>query len=228
MLPKLTHLAQDDTHRLIPSRYLDDGESVLSRLGLPPAQMKDLFQLDDATNDRLLGESNQLHEITVHELVFGVPHYHIVNAAFAHSRPKGTRFMGPGRGVWYAGFVLKTAQEEVAFHYAQWLKEVNWREEEIVTYRDYVADFEGEFHDLRNDPRFKKCLDPDDYRASQHLGRRLLDAGSVGIVYPSVRHHGGTCVGCFRPAMVTNVRQGTLVTFTFADPNRAPKIRVSK
>lgn len=228
MRPKITQLAQDDTHRLIPTRYLDEGESVLSRLGLPPAQMKDLFHLDDATNDRLEGEANGLHDITVHELVFGVPHYHIVNAAFTHARPTGTRFMGPERGVWYAGFALKTAQAEVAFHYAQWLKEVNWQEEETVSYRDYVADFHGQFHDLRNDARFKKCLDPDDYRASQRLGRQLLDAGSAGLVYPSVRHHGGTCVGCFRPAMVTNVRQGALVSFTFANPVSPPKVRVSR
>ena len=228
MRPKVTHLEQDDTHRLIPVRYVEDGDTVLARLGLPPAQMENLFRLDDATNDRLAGEANLLPEITVHELVFGIPHYHIVNAAFTHSRPKGSRFMGPGRGVWYAGFALKTAQVEVGFHYAQWLREVNWREEEIVTYRAYAADFHGEFHDLRDDSRFKKCLDPDDYRASQRLGRQLLDAGSAGVVYPSVRHSGGTCIACFRPAMVSNVRQGALVIFTFANPDHPPRVRVSR
>ena len=228
MLPKQTQLTQDDTHRLIPSRYADEGASVLERLGLPPAQMKNLFQLDDATNERLLGEANELPGITVHELVFGVPHYHIVNAAFTHSRPKGSRFMGPERGVWYAGFALKTAQAEVAFHYAQWLREVNWREEETVTYRDYIADFHGEFHDLREHSRFQKYLDPSDYGASQRLGRKLLDAGSSGIVYPSVRHEGGTCLACLRPAMVTNVRQGSPVSFTFSDPDHPPRIRISR
>ena len=227
MLPQKTQLAQQDTHRLIPCRYVDEGASVLERLGLPPAQMKHLFQLDDATNERLLGEANELPGITVHELVFGVPHYHIVNAAFTHSRPKGSRFMGPERGVWYAGFTLKTAQSEVAFHYAQWLKEVNWQEE-TVTYCDYIADFYGLFHDLRDDVRFQKCLDPNDYHSSQRLGRQLLDAGSSGMVYPSVRHQGGTCLACFRPAMVTNVRGGSLVTFTFSDPDHPPKIRVHR
>jgi|SRR5262252_728036 len=228
MLPKQTQLAQDDTHRLIPSRYAHEGASVLERLGLPPAQMKNLFQLDDATNERLLGEANELPGITVHELVFGVAHYHIVNAAFTHARPKGSRFMGPERGVWYAGFALKTAQAEVAFHYAQWLREVNWREEETVTYRDYIADFHGEFHDLRDRSRFQKYLDPNDYAASQRLGRKLLDAGSSGIVFPSVRHEGGTCLACFRPAMVTNVRQGSPVSFTFSNPDQPPKIRISR
>ena len=70
MLPKTTLVSQDDTHRLIPNKFCseNEGESVLSRLGLPPAQMEHLFQLDDATNSRLAGEANLLPGITVHEL----------------------------------------------------------------------------------------------------------------------------------------------------------------
>jgi len=234
MLPKTTPISQDDTHRLIPNRFYEEGESVLSRLGLPPAQMEYLFQLDDATNTRLAGEANLLPGITVHELVFGVPHYHIINAAFTHARPGGSRFSGEDRGVWYAGFSLKTAQAEVAFHYAEGLREVNWKEEETVAYREYLADFRAEVHDLRNkdledqrgDPAYQKYLQPNSYRASQQLGRRLLDQGSVGVVYPSVRHAGGTCIACFRPALVSNVREGALVTFTFPDAFHAPKVKV--
>jgi hypothetical protein len=237
MLPKTTLISKDDTHRLIPNKFYEEGESVLSRLGLPPAQMEHLFQLDDATNTRLAGEANLLPGITVHELVFGVPHYHIINAAFTHARPGGSRFSGDDRGVWYAGFSLKTAQAEVTFHYGEGLREVNWKEEETVAYREYLADFRADFHDLRNkdprlegqrgDPAFKKYLQPDSYRASQQLGRRLLDEGSAGVVYPSVRHAGGTCVACFRPALVSNVREGALVTFTFPDAFHAPKVKIT-
>ena len=211
---------------------------MLSRLGLPPAQMAHLFQLDDATNARLAGEANLLPGITVHELVFAVPHYHIVNAAFTHARPGGSRFNGADRGAWYAGFSLQTAQAEVAFHYAEGLREVNWQEEETVDYREYLADFRAEFHDLRNegprsegprdDPAYKKYLQPDSYRASQQLARRLLDQGSAGVVYPSVRHAAGTCIACFRPALVGNVREGARVTFTFPDAFHAPKVKVSR
>jgi hypothetical protein len=253
MPPKTTPISQDDTHRLIPNKFYEEGDSVLSRLGLPPAQMEHLFQLDNATNARLAGEANLLPGITVHELVFGVPQYHIINAAFTHARPGGTRFSGEDRGVWYAGFSLKTAQTEVAFHYGEGLREVNWKEEETVAYREYLADFRAEFHDLRPDfrPDFrpdlrpglrpdrrpedqrgntanKKYLQPDNYRASQQLGRRLLDQGSAGVVYPSVRHAGGTCIACFRPALVGNVREGALVTFTFPDASHAPKVKVSR
>lgn len=233
MLPKTTPISEDDTHRLIPNKFCADGESVLSRLGLPPAQMEHLFQLDDATNPRLAGEANLLPGITVHELVFGVPHYHIVNAAFTHARPGGSRFSEPDRGAWYAGFSLKTAQTEVAFHYREGLREVNWQEEETVTYREYLADFRAEFHDLRSEDQrgegaYKKYLQPDSYRASQKLGRRLLDHGAAGVVYPSVRHAGGTCIACFRPALVGNVREGARVTFTFPDAFHAPKVKVAR
>ena len=232
MLPKTTPLSQDDTHRLIPNKF-SEGESVLSRLGLPPAQMAHLFELDDATNARLAGEANLLPGITVHELVFGVPHYHIINAAFTHARPGGSRFSVDDRGTWYAGFSLKTAQAEVAFHYGEGLREVDWREQETVDYREYLADFRAEFHDLRSgNPRgeasFKKYLQPDSYRASQQLARRLLDRGSAGIVYPSVRHAGGSCIACFRPALVGNVRKGVRITFTFQDAFHPPSIRATR
>ena len=229
-LPKNTAVSQDDTHRLIPNRFYEQGESVLSRLGLPPAQMEHLFQLDDATNGRLAGEANLFPGITVRELVFAVPHYHIVNAAFTHARPGGSRFNGADRGAWYAGFSLKTAQAEVAFHYGEGLREVNWQEEETVAYREYLADFRARFHDLRSDDHtaYKEYLQPGSYRASQQLARRLLDRGSAGVVYPSVRHAGGTCIACFRPALVGNVREGALVTFTFSDAFHAPKVKVSR
>ncbi len=229
MLPKATHLEQDDTRRLIPTRFFEEGESVLSRLGLAPAQMAHLYQLDDATNERLAGEAGLLHGITVHELVFGVPHFHIINAAFTHAQPHGSRFNAPDRGVWYASFSMKTAHAEVGFHYSEWLREINWQEEETVTYREYLADFRAGFHDLRGeDPAYKKYLDPDSYRASQRLGRQLLNRGSAGVVYPSVRHAGGTCIACFRPALVGNVREGARVTFTFPDASHPPKVRVSR
>ena len=248
MLPRTPPVSQDDTHRLIPNKFHEEGESVLSRLGLPPAQMEHLFQLDNATNLRLAGEANLLPGITVHELVFGVPHYHIINAAFTNARPDGSRFSGSDRGAWYAGFSLKTAQAEVAFHYGEGLREVNWQEEETVVYREYLADFRAAFHDLRDEDlrdedlrdedlrhenarvagAYKKYLQPGSYRESQKLGRLLLDQGSAGIVYPSVRLAGGTCIACFRPALVTNVREGARVTFTFPDAFHAPRVKVSR
>jgi RES domain-containing protein len=229
---RITHLHQDDTHRLIPARYSEDGASVLARLtsGLPSDRqhLHDLFQLEGATNERLLGESNLLPGVTVHELVFGIPNWHIVNAAFTHARPEGSRFNGPQRGAWYAAFALETAQAEVAFHFAQSLQEVNWEGSETATYREYLADFRAGFPDIRKSPEYSKCLDPTSHLASQQLARELLNQGSAGVIYPSVRHRGGTCLACFRPALVTNVRKGWVVTVEFSDAFAAPRFRMDK
>lgn len=222
MTPKLTTARQDDTHRLIPSRHSD--ESVLGKLAADDDQLQELFELDGATNDRLLGEANLLPGISVHELLFGVAYAHIVNAAFTHAHPAGSRFNGPERGAWYAAFELETAQAEIAFHKLQELQEINWREPEIFTFHDYLADFRSHFHDIRGDADYAKCLDPNSYISSQGLARELLASGSAGIVYPSVRRPDGTCLVCFRPALVTNVRQDRTVTLTFRDANSPPVI----
>ena len=218
--PPVRRLARRDTHRLIPSKYSEGGDSVLTRIAGDDAHLAEIFELDSATNDRLLAENDRLPGIGVHELVFGVPHYRIVNAAFTHAHPLGSRFNGPDRGAWYAAFALATAQAEVAFHKSVELAEVGWREEETITYDDYLADFTAEFHDLRAARGFAACLDPASYVESQALAERLLAAGALGIVYPSVRHKPGTCLACFRPALVNNVRKNARHRFTWDSSTR--------
>jgi hypothetical protein len=68
---------------------------------------------------------------------------------------------------------------------------------------------------LRRANGFRACLDPRSYVASQALGEGLLQEGSLGVVYPSVRRRGGTCLACFRPALVGNVRRGATYRFTW-------------
>ena len=228
MAPRISQLHQDDTHRLIPARFSEDDTSVLARLTSDYQHLQDLFQLEGATNERLLGEANLLPGVTVHELVFGIPNWHIVNAAFTHARPEGSRFNGPDRGAWYSAFTLETAQVEVGFHFAQGLREVNWEQSETATYREYLADFRAGFHDIRKSPAYAACLDPASYVASQQLAQALLSQGSAGVIYPSVRHRGGTCLACFRPALVVNVRKGWVVTLGFADAFAEPTVRIDK
>src|SRR5260370_37851909 len=160
-----------------------------------------LFELEGATNDRLVGEAGLLPGISVRELVFGISYSPVVNAAFTHASPLGSRFNGP--------------DQEAAHHKQEELKEVNWQEKETFSHVDFLADFRGQFHDIRNDGRFGNCLDPVSYKASQNLAAQLLVAGSAGIVYSSVRHNGGICIACFRPALVNNVRKGASVAITF-------------
>jgi hypothetical protein len=225
VLPRTAGVKQDDTHRLIPSRYIDRDETVLTRLTEDREDLHKLFDLEGATNDRLLGEAGLLPGITVRELVFGLSYSHIVNAAFTHASPLGNRFNGSERGAWYAGFSRKTSEIEVAYHRAQELKEVHWAETEVFTYVDFLADFRGEFHDLRGATAFADCLDPSSYKVSQRLASELLEAGSAGVVYPSVRHSVGVCIGCFRPALVNNVRKGPRLSVFFEHAFATPVIK---
>jgi hypothetical protein len=211
-LPATRLIRQNDTHRLIPSRWSDSGDSVLAEIADSETELHDLFELDHATNDRLLAENDLLPGIGIHELVFGLPYFRIVNAAFCHPHPLGSRFNGPDRGAWYAAFEVETAQTEVAFHKWIELAEVGWTEEEL-TYDDYLADFSAELHDIRGDKRHRDALAPDSYLASQQLAQDLLDSGSLGIIYPSVRRRKGTCLACFRPALVMNVRKAARYLF---------------
>jgi RES domain-containing protein len=214
--PKQTKVERDRTHRLIPYRYSDRGMPILNLLAQGDDDLlSDLTELEGATNDRLLGESGRLPGVSAIELVSGFRLAHIVNASFTHAHPLGGRFNSAGRGAWYAAFEMQTAQTEVAFHRAAELKEVGWKAEEVSPYIDYLADFRHEFHDIRGDPDFVDCLDPNSDTASQTLGLKLLTGGSAGIVYPSVRHRDGVCIACFRPPLVLNVQQGPMVTFTF-------------
>jgi RES domain len=223
LLPPVSQLEQDDTHRLISSRNTE--ESVLNRLASDPNELEALFELEGATNERLQGEAGLLPGIGVRELVFGLTYAHIVNAAFTHAHPLGSRFNGPDRGAWYGSFDLETSATEVAFHKAQELREISWQETETFVYLDFLADFRGEFHDIRKNSRFRKCLDPTSYSASQKLALEMLNAGSAGIVYPSVRYQGGTCIACFRPALVNNVRKGPTMSITFANAFASPVIK---
>jgi hypothetical protein len=209
--PRVTLVRRHDTHRLVPSRH---GDSVLAEVAAP-GDLEAVFALDAATNDRLHAHAQRLPGIGLDELVFGVPFAHVVNAAFCHPHPLGARFNGPERGAWYAGFDLDTSKAEVAFHKAVQLAEVG-RFEDSVTYDDYLADFSASLHDIRRPGVFRDCLDPASYVVSQQLAEQLLDAGSLGIVYPSVRHAGGTCLACFRPAVVGNVRRGKTWRFTWS------------
>ncbi|MGO4476915.1 RES family NAD+ phosphorylase [Massilia sp. 2TAF26] len=213
--PGLTQLRQFDTVRLIPSRFADAEDSVLAPLAESDAMLRDLFDLDNATNDRLRGESGLLPGIGMDELVFGVPNFRMINAAYTYARPEGSRFNDGERGAWYCAFELETALAEVGFHKTVEYQEIG-RFDDSVSYQALLADFTASFHDLRGIDAYAECLAPDSYIASQRLAAELLEAGSMGIIYPSVRWPGGTNLACFRPALVGNVRKGQAYRLTWA------------
>lgn len=225
LVPKLYLLRQNDTCRLIPSRFADIEDSVLAPLADSDSALRDLFDLDNATSERLRGESGLLPGIGMDELVFGVPNFRIINAAYTYARPEGSRFNDGERGAWYCGFSAETSLAEVIFHKTVEYSEIN-RFDDSVTYQALLADFSATFHDLRGIDAYSACLDPASYVASQALANELLDAGSMGVIFPSVRHPGGTCLACFRPALVGNVRKAQTYRLTWAgSPHPAVEIQ---
>lgn len=212
--PATRRLRRNNTHRLVPSRYRLGVESALHLLAEAKKERAELGELAALTNDLPLASLGRLPGLSAEELVTGVPAARVINAAFCYAHPSGSRFNGPGRGAWYASYELATSMAEVVFHRTLQLSEIG-EYHDTVDYDDLLADFHGSFHDIRGDARFAGCLSPVSYIESQRLGEALLLSGSPGIVYPSVRRPGGTCLACFRPAMVRNVRIGGTHRFTW-------------
>jgi RES domain-containing protein len=217
LTPPVREFRRRGMHRLIPSRYSESG-TVLEEVATNDAMLADAARLDAATNERIHGELNGLSGISQFELVYGIPNAHIIRAAFLHPGPFGSRFNDTTRGAWYAAQKVETSIAEVAYHKSKRLSEMVVPElprgrpdVEVSSYDDWQADFQAPFHALEPAESFAEYLQPEPvpqcYMPSQLMARQLLSRQSNGILYPSVRHKGGTCLACFRPALVHQPRQ---------------------
>jgi RES domain-containing protein len=209
-LPPKADIAQKNTIRLIPTGRLK--QPVLLALAANHGALEDLAELEGATSGRLMAQRGGLFDLDPRELVFGAPGHTFINAAFTYTRPGGSRFNGEERGAWYCGFAVETSLAEVAYHLTRELDSVG-RFENVTDYAELIADFIGSFHDLRGDDfRGGAFLGADisaAYPAGQALAQRLrMEEGGIGLLYPSVRHPGGTCLAAFHPGLVQNLRQG--------------------
>jgi len=202
---------QNDTVRLISSGRLR--EQSLGPLADSEEEFAKLASLESVTHGRLQAVATGLDDLDPRELVFGVPNYTFINAAFCYTRPGGNRFNDEGRGAWYAAFHVDTSLEEVTYHLTRALEETGLFEN-TTDYAELFADFIGPFQDVGAITPPPSCLDGDTdkgYPAGQKLAKDLIAKKEVsGIVYPSVRHVGGTCLAALYPAVVQNVRQGGL------------------
>jgi hypothetical protein len=172
-----------------------------------PADLEAVFELEGWTNDRISAEVGLLHRVPQSEWVVGRPMASVIMAAYCHPRAGGARFSDGERGAWYAARSIDTALTESIYHRARELAEVGGYETRVQM-RVYVADFAARFHDIRAVRMTSPLYHPADYGNSQRFAHGLLEAGSNGVVYRSVRHKGGECLACFRPALVKNVRVG--------------------
>jgi len=219
--PAATLLNWRGASRLIPSRYPSVG--ILDQIAAPE-DLEAMFELEAWTNDRISAELGLLHRIPREEWVLGAPMSSVVMAAFCHPHPGGARFSTAERGAWYAARTIDTALAETIFHRTRELAEVGHFDTRMQM-RLYQADFRAPFHDIRPaSPRYTPLHDPDSYVESQRFARELLESGSNGIVYNSVRHAGGECVACFRPALVRGTRVAGYYEYLW-DGTPTPRVR---
>ncbi len=209
-LPATCDVAARDTVRLISTGRLKD--PVLLPLAANPGALEDLAALESVTNGRLRAQETGLPDLDPRELVFGRAGATFINAAFTHTRPGGNRFNDDSRGAWYCAFEPETALAEVSYHLAREFEAIG-RFENVTDYAELMADVFGAFHDLRAADfaaHPARHADPAiAYPAGQSLARELRKAAaSNGIIYPSARRAGGTCLVAFRPDLVQNLRQG--------------------
>jgi len=190
-----------------------------------PEDLEFVWELENWTNDRIQSELGVIRTIPKDEWVTGQPLATVIMAAFCHPRPDGSRFNDEARGAWYCAFSLSTAHAESIYHRTVELEEVGVFDT-FLQMREYRAGFNANFHDIRTpEPPFARCYSPTSYAAAQKLGGILLRDDSNGVVYRSVRDATGTCLVCFRPRLVTNLRMGAHFEYRWSG-TKTPEIRV--
>jgi RES domain-containing protein len=213
--PLVRHIAEDRTVRLVSTARLRD--PVL--LALVPAEELDaLAEIEGATSGRLRTEESGADRLDRRELVFGVAQASLINAAFAYWRPRSlNRFNGPGRGAWYAALAAGTCVAEVAFHLERELENIG-DYNAVVEYAELFAGFVGDFAGVRTAAPRPDFLDPDPatgYPSGNRFADAVRLAGHYGIVYPSARRAGGTCLVALVPHAVQAVAQGRVLRLTW-------------
>ena len=188
-----------------------------------------LAEIEGATSQRLVAEQRGAEGIGRDEFVHGVPYANFVNAAFAYWKPREPNRFNATRGAWYASLDVETAIREAAYEMAKFLARSGVMKG-VVEYAEMFASMTGEFVDLRG-ASGHPCLDPDPEK-SYPKGNKLADAaraqGLNGIIYPSVRHAGGTCIVALRPHAVQSVAPGAVYRFEWAGSPDPTIARVSE
>lgn len=115
----------------------------------------------------------------------------------------------------------------MTFHLTRELDRVN-DYNATVSYAELFASFAGEFVDLRDVSPRPPCLDEDPgigYPAGNALADAARAAGHNGVIYPSVRHKGGTCIVALWPHAVQSVDQGRVLALQW-EGERTPRLEV--
>jgi hypothetical protein len=181
--------------RIVPTRY--PAVSLFDRVA-DAADFDALYALEALSNERSRHALGQIERVPREDRVFG-PGSGPIMAAFTHVNVLGSRFSDGRYGVFYAARERATAVAETRYHHGRFLLATAEGAMHLPM-RLYSVTIDARLHDLRPEDAVAAAVyDPGDYSAARGLGHALHAAGSGGVVYRSVRHAKGHCVGLFRP-----------------------------
>ncbi len=206
VLPPIVRISWPSAVRIIRSRYptIDLFDDIAD-----PADWPLLIAAEQKTNPRLMESIGNLDLVPAHRRVGGQGATYLM-APFTHvSSDRPSRFSDGTFGVLYVGQIFEVALLETIHHHARFMAATREPPGWASQFREIILDVTADLHDLREPGRaLAAALDPDDYTAGQSLGRAVRQAGTDGLVYPSVRYPEGICAGLFYPDLGSNVRQG--------------------
>ena len=185
---------------------------------VPAEDVAALAEIEGATSQRLIAEARGTEGFGRDEFVHGVPYASFINAAFAYAKPREPNRFNASRGAWYAALAVETCMREVAWHMADFLGKsgaVEGRRRLRRAVRQHGRRVRGP--ESSRPPI--RCLDPDPaigYPPGNAIADAAFAEGLNGIIYPSVRHAGGTCLAALRPHAVQSVAPGAVYRFEWA------------
>jgi RES domain-containing protein len=204
--PELRAVRWAASHRIIRTIYppIDIFEDIAE-----PADWELLVAAEAKTNPRIRDVVGNLALVPTERRVGG-PGALLVMGAFTHaSTERPGRFSDGCYGVWYCGDRFKVALAETAYHFERFMRATAEPPGE-ADFRELVCGAHGRVAD-GSDPAL---LLPEDWRPGQSFGRKVRDAGGDGVLYPSVRHRGGTALALFWPDCVElPVRQASQLRY---------------
>jgi hypothetical protein len=193
--PVIRRVRWQQACRIVPTRY--PAVTLFDRVASAD-DFEALYALEAMTNERARDAIGEVERVPRADRVFG-PGSGPIMAAFTHVNVLGSRFSDGRHGVFYAARERATAVAETRHHHARFLAATAQGPMHLPM-RLYSVAIDARLHDLRpTGAASADVYDPDDYTAARAVGHRLHAIGSAGVVYRSVRHRAGQCVGLFRP-----------------------------
>lgn len=196
------HVHWPQTFRIIRSIHppIDLFEDIAD-----PRDWEALASVEAKTNPRIRFEIGDLGKVPADRRVSGHGATYLM-APFVHcSMTRPGRFSDGSYGIYYAADREDVAVAETIHHHEKFMRATSEEPGWTSDFRVLIGSVELRLDDVSQVP---DVLHPDDYTASHLEGRAQREAGSDGLLWPSVRMRGGNCIGIFWPNVITIPVQG--------------------